>query len=107
MIKKPNKKLIGFFSIISSSKETSISKKIKNKNKTIIKRKPVVSLVRKELKRYFYSPVYMFNTSFGLLLSVIVSLYLCFKGRDIFDMVLANYGVSSDLSLPVLFYFLL
>lgn len=94
-----------YFSIISSSKETSISKKIKNKNKTIIKRKPVVSLVRKELKRYFYSPVYMFNTSFGLLLSVIVSLYLCFKGRDIFDMVLANYGVSSDLSLPVLFYF--
>lgn len=61
--------------------------------------------MRKELKRYFYSPVYMFNTSFGLLLSVIVSLYLCFKGRDIFDMVLANYGVSSHLSLPVLFYF--
>ncbi|MGN0973587.1 MAG: hypothetical protein ACI4OT_02465 [Bacilli bacterium] len=96
-----------YFSIISSSKETSISKKTNNKNKTIIKRKPIVSLVRKELKRYFYSPVYMFNTSLGLLLSVIVSIYLCFKGKGIFDMVLANYGVSSDLSLPVLFYFLI
>ena len=47
----------------------------------------------------------MLNTSFGLLLSVIVSIYLCFKGQDIFDMVLENYGVTSNLSLPVLFYF--
>lgn len=94
-----------YFSIISSSKETKINKNLNHKNTTIIQRKPIISLARKELKRYFSSPVYMFNTSFGLLLSVIVSIYLCFKGQDIFDIILTNYGVTSDLSLPVLFYF--
>ena len=94
-----------YFSIISNSKAASINKKVNHKNANIIKRKPIISLARKELKRYFSSPVYMLNTSFGLLLSVIVSIYLCFKGQDIFDMVLENYGVTSNLSLPVLFYF--
>ena len=94
-----------YFSIISNSKESSTNKKLNHKNNIFVKRKPVVSLVRKELKRYFSSPVYMFNTSFGLLLSVIVSIYLFFKGKGIFDMILANYGVNSNLSLPVLFYF--
>lgn len=94
-----------YFSIISSSKETSVSKKEKHNHYVIIQRKPIISLVRKELKRYFSSPVYMFNTSFGLLLSVIVSIYLCFKGQEIFDMILESYGVTSSLSLPVLFYY--
>ena len=94
-----------YFSIIFHSKETSVHSKLKHQNMVMIQRKPIISLARKELKRYFSSPVYMFNTSFGLLLSVIVSIYLCLKGQDIFDMVLANYGVESNLSLPVLFYY--
>lgn len=92
-----------YFSIISSSKEVGV-KKINHKN-IIIQRRPIISLARKELKRYFSSPIYMFNTSFGLLLCIIISIYLCFKGQKIFDMILASYGFNSNVSLPVLFYF--
>lgn len=94
-----------YFYIIFNSKESKVAKNNKINKKIIIKRKPITSLVKKELKRYFSSPVYMFNTSFGLLLSVIVSIYLCWKGPNIFDKVLASYGISSNLSLPILFYF--
>ena len=94
-----------YFNIIFNSKENSIKGNSKSKKEKITRRKPIVSLVNKELKRYFFSPVYMFNTSFGLLLSVIVSIYLCIKGPSIFDKVLASYGMPSDLSLPVIFYF--
>ena len=47
----------------------------------------------------------MFNTSFGLLLSVILAIYLCFKGQSVFDEILAQYEIQSSLSFPVLFYF--
>lgn len=94
-----------YFKIISSSKVNEIKRKVNHKKELIIKRKPIISLVRKELKRYFSSPVYMFNTSFGLLLSVVVSIFLVIKGQSIFDTILSNYGITSDLSLPVLFYF--
>ena len=77
-----------YFYIIFNSKESKVAKNNKINKKIIIKRKPITSLVKKELKRYFSSPVYMFNTSFGLLLSVIVSIYLCWKGPNIFDKVL-------------------
>ena len=94
-----------YFKIISNSKENSIKKKITSKKEQIIKRTQIISLTRKELKRYLFSPVYMFNTSFGLLLSIIVSIYLCIKGPSIFDSILSSYGVSTGLSLPILFYF--
>ena len=94
-----------YFYIIFNSKESSVKGNYKNKKEQIIKRKPIISLVKKELKRYFSSPVYMFNTSFGLLLSVIVSIYLCIKGPSIFDKVLTSYGISTNLSLSLIFYF--
>lgn len=94
-----------YFKIISSSKVNEVHRKVNHKKELIIKTKPIISLVKKELKRYFSSPVYMFNTSFGLLLSVVVSIFLVLKGQSIFDSVLANYGISSNISLPVLFYF--
>ena len=93
-----------YFKIIFNSKEGN-SKKKDNKKELFIKRKKIVSLARKELKRYFSSPVYMFNTSFGLLLSVILSIYLCFKGQVVFDELLAQYEIQSSLSISVLFYF--
>lgn len=94
-----------YFKIISSSKVNVGSRKVNRKKELIVKRKPIISLVKKELKRYFSSPVYMFNTSFGLLLSVVVSIFLVFKGQSIFDSILDEYGISSDISLPILFYF--
>lgn len=93
-----------YFKIIFNSKENTNKKRIYKKD-LIIKRKPIISLTRKELKRYFSSPIYMFNTSFGLLLSVILSIYLCFKGANVFDDLLIKYGIQNSLSLPILFYF--
>lgn len=94
-----------YFKIISSSKVNKAHRKVNNNKELIVKRKPIISLVKKDLKRYFSSPVYMFNTSFGLLLSVVVSIFLVLKGQSTFDSILANYGINSDISLPVLFYF--
>lgn len=93
-----------YFKVIFNSKEDN-SKKKDSKKELFIKRKKIVSLARKELKRYFSSPIYMFNTSFGLLLSVILSIYLCFKGQVVFDELLSQYEIQSNLSLPILFYF--
>lgn len=93
-----------YFKIIFKSKENSIKRK-DNKKEKIIKNKPIISLVKKEIKRYFSSPVYMFNTSFGLILSIIISILLCFKDENIFNEILSNYGVSEYISLPVIFYF--
>ena len=92
-----------YFKIIFNSKESNTNKKSTKNN--IVQRKPIVSLVKKEIKRYFSSPVYMFNTSFGLLLSLIVVIGLCLKGEHAFDEILAGYGVSSNLSISIIFYF--
>lgn len=93
-----------YFKIIFSSKE-NIKRKKKLKKGFIVKQKPIISLIKKELKRYFSSVVYMFNTSFGLILAVIVPIILGIKGQDVFDSFLSGYGVSGNLSLSVIFYF--
>lgn len=94
-----------YFKVVFNSKENSVSKKNNNRKNLNTKRKPIVSLTRKELKRYFSSPVYMFNTSFGLLLSVVVSIALCIKGETVFNSILSNLGMNTILSLPLIFYF--
>lgn len=96
-----------YFQIISNSKETSMNNKKELKKEIIRKRNPLISLVYKELSRYFSSIVYMFNTSFGLILIVLVTVLLCFKGQHTFDTILTNYGISTELSLSILFYFLI
>ncbi len=91
-----------YFSIISSSKNNNYDN---NQKKVIWKSsKPIISLIKKELKRYFSSPVYMFNTSFGLLLIFVFTIILCFKGKDEFILLLANYGVNNSISIEHLFY---
>ena len=93
-----------YFNIIYNSKESNV-RGYNHKHNKIIKRKPIISLLNKELKRYFSSVVYMFNTSFGLLLSVVVSIFLCIKGPSIFDSILASYNMPNNLSISVIFYF--
>lgn len=95
-----------YFKIISKFKEyTTVSKKI-NKEKAIKQHKPIVSLIKRELNRYFSSTVLMFNSGIGLLIILIISILLCFKGEDVFNKILAMYEIKSNLSLPVLYYFL-
>lgn len=94
-----------YFKIISNSKNNN---RINKNNRFKIRvRKPIISLINKELKRYFKSPVLMFNTSFGLILIVVFTLILCIKGKLALINMLSSYGISKDISINMLFYGLL
>ena len=89
-----------YFSIIFKSSETSVKSGGKVSYKS---RKKVFSLCNKELKKYFSSPVYMFNTSFGLILLLIASILLCVKGKDILSGIFSQYGISVNMSINLVF----
>lgn len=90
-----------YFKIISKS-----NNKLKKKNQkyNIVSRKPIYSLTRKELKRFFSSPVYMFNTSFGLVLLLVLSIGIVFKGKDTIVGLLSVYGLNNSIPIELLFY---
>lgn len=92
-----------YFNIISNSKNNTI-KVEKIKDSSLKKKSKIYSLSIKELKRYFYSPVYMFNTSFGLILVLVMSILLVVKGSSSFNIILGNYNISSALPLSLLYY---
>lgn len=93
-----------YFKIISNSKNNI--KKV-NINIKIRVRKPIIALTNKELKRYFKSPVLMFNTSFGLIIILIFTLILCFKGKLELINLLSNYGIDKNISTNLLYYTLM
>ena len=89
-----------YFSIIFKSSEISI----RGSGKVLYKsRSKVFSLCNKELKRFFSSPVYMFNSSFGLILLVIASVLLSIKGKDILSGIFKQYGISGNMSINLIF----
>ena len=95
-----------YFNIISTSNNNT-SKKNKNKKELFKKNTPIKALTIKELKRYFSSPVYMFNTIFGLLLILVITVLLCIKGNSIIDTLLSTEEVGGiNISLPLLYYIL-
>ena len=96
-----------YFKIISNSKEGN-TKKDRKKIEVFKKNSPVKALTIKELRRYFSSPVYMFNTMFGLLLLVSLTILLCIKGNSIIDMLLSSKGIEGDIdiSLSLIYYIL-
>ncbi len=95
-----------YFKIISTSNNNT-SKKNKNKKELFKKNTPIKALTIKELKRYFSSPVYMFNTIFGLLLILVITILLCIKGNSIIDTLLSTEEVGGiNISLPLLYYIL-
>ena len=90
-----------YFKIILNSN----TKSSKRKGKVQIKStKPLVSLTRKELKRYFSSPVYIFNTGFGVIILFVFTIILCFKGKTTLIGLLSNYGLNNAISLETIFY---
>lgn len=95
-----------YFKIISNSKNISIKSKKYNKDNIKVNKK-VISLVKKELNRFTSSVTLMFNSGFALFLLVIVSVLLCIKGSSVFDYILSNYGIETDLSINILYYFLI
>ena len=93
-----------YFRLISKSKNNTVRNKMITEDKISVKRSKIKALLRKELKRYLSSPVYMVNTSFGLVLGVIGAVLIAIKGKDIVDAVLSVYEIQTDFSLPVIFY---
>lgn len=71
-----------YLKIISNLNNRNSSKNKKLKYNNIKINKPIISLTKKELKRYFSSTVYMINTSFGLFLIIIVTFMLSIKGKE-------------------------
>lgn len=68
---------INYFKVISKSKETSSSTKRKKNTQNIKTKSKIQALVSKEIKRYFSSTVYIFNTSFGIILMLVITITLC------------------------------
>lgn len=92
-----------YFKIISNSKNNKIHNKIEKKLK-IKQNKPIISLIKKELKTYTKSPVFMFNTSFGLIIALVFTIILCLKGKSSVISLLSTYGISKNISTDILFY---
>lgn len=94
---------IFYFRIISNFKGSSVSKKSKNKKLCIKAHKPIVSLTKKELRRYFSSTVYIFNTAVGMIIVVFATILLCTKGEGAIDIFKDNNGVAIA-SLSTMYY---
>ena len=95
-----------YYKIISKFNDKVVSDK-KIKSFKIKEGNKMISLLRKEIKRYFSSTVYMFNTSFGLLLMVIMTFVLVFKGKSSLTKILSMGEVSSSISLTFIFYLII
>ena len=84
---------IRYFKINSKVKEEkSISKK---KNYNIKVNSPKVALIKKEVNRFFNTPVFMINAGFGLVLFIIGIISICFK----FDNITKSLIVEENISL--------
>ena len=93
-----------YFNIISNSKNHY---KSKNSKVNIIVRKPLISLIIKELKRYFSSTVYMFNTAFGFILVFVVSIAGAIKGKTAVIELFKAYGISDKAPIEMIIYCLI
>ena len=92
-----------YFKIISNTKNYSHNKNQKIKKYRI--RKPLYALVIKELKRYFSSVVYMFNTVFGLLILIVFSFILVTKGEELVGQMLFQ-NPNINISIYTFYYFI-
>lgn len=93
-----------YFKIIFNSKEVATkSKKIKATDlKT--KRTPLKALTLKELKRYFSSPIYMFNTCVGLILILVMSIVFFINGEAGFKSIMKTMDFDINATMTLLFY---
>ena len=91
---------ISYFKIISTYNEHSINKhhkKIKyNKNNSF------KSLVLKDIKRYFTSPIYIFNTYIGLILLLVATIAMCINFEGLLSTILTGINQEEILKLSTL-----
>ncbi len=74
-----------FFKINTRAKMTSygVTKKVDIEELEVRGRKPIWALLRKELNKFFGTPVFITNAGFGIILFVIGAALLCWKFDDI------------------------
>ncbi len=88
-----------YFKTIAKGEEKSTSSKNKNKYKEKIKkRKKINSLVIKELKRFFSSPVYMFNTLIGIVLLFIATIAMCINVNGAINSFMEVENINMEIS---------
>ena len=91
--------IVGAFSKIYfkiNSKIKIIKTKSRKKDYKIITRRPINSLIKKEFNRFIYSPVYVTNSGFGLVLFIIACIMISINYSSI-DELLA----MKDINIPI------
>lgn len=83
---------IYYFKVISKSKEYGRIK-VKVKKKSIKKHSPLMALVNKEISRFFSSPIYILNTTFGIILMLAITIGMSIK-LDSFLSYISTMGLS-------------
>lgn len=89
---------ISYFKIISKNNEHTINNHKTNYKERINVSSPVKSLVKKELNRYFSSVIYMFNTSFGILIMVILTIMLCINETALIKLIATAENMSINVN---------
>lgn len=78
---------INYYKIISKSSVTK-TKKVKKHNHNSIKvNNKITSLIKKEFKYYFSSPVYVINTLFGIILMLIMIILFCCNSQNFVNLI--------------------
>lgn len=102
---------IFYFKIISKTTEKSGKKnKSISLNSKILKRRPkVVSLIKKELKRFLDSPVYIINTMFGGVIIVVATIGIAINFDEMLNAFVGQIGMGIDREqiinlMPKIFY---
>lgn len=102
---------IFYFKIISKTTEKSGKKnKSISLNNKILKRRPkVVSLIKKELKRFLDSPVYIINTMFGGVIIVVATIGIAINFDEMLNAFVGQIGMGIDREqiinlMPKIFY---
>lgn len=87
-----------YFGIISKSSEKGKSKKIKSIESKVKVKSKLSALVSKELKRYFSSTVYIFNTSFGLILLLMITIAMSVNINGVINTITEGEGMGIDIN---------
>lgn len=63
------------------------------KEKKLKKSNSVLALMKKDIRRFFASPIYMLNGAFGLIMAVAIGVFALIK-RDMIDLIVGQLGLS-------------
>ncbi len=101
-----------YFKINSRLKNVTTTKKVSIDKLTITSRKPVISMVKKELNTFFKTPVFIINAGFALVLYLIAAIVMSVKFNSILPELIDPSGMNipKDLifnNMPIFFLILI